>query len=74
LRSILAALTQTFDRANSHLPARGDTRALIIARRIVADLQARPVASGGGAKLGKLTELEDPFERTSDHPSGDPHS
>jgi DNA-binding FadR family transcriptional regulator len=59
LRSILAALTQTFDRANSHLPARGDTRALIIARRIVADLQARPVASGGGAKLGTLTELEE---------------
>lgn len=58
-QSILAALTQTFDRANSHLPARGDTRALIIARRIVADLQARPVASGGRAKLGKLTELEE---------------
>ncbi|WCT79191.1 hypothetical protein [Novosphingobium humi] len=56
---ILAALARTFDRADNHLPAAGDTRALVIARRIVADLQARPVPAGGRARLGTLVELEE---------------
>lgn len=59
LCAILSALAQTFDRADTHLPAAGETRALIIARRIVADLQARTDSPKGKARLGTLVELEE---------------
>ena len=59
--SILAALAQTFDRADNHLPAAGDTRALVIARRIVAwkkpSDQVRKGEHIGMIRFGSRTDL-----------------
>jgi DNA-binding IscR family transcriptional regulator len=57
--SILSALIDAFERTDTHLPAAGHTRALVIARRIVGGLQARQPELKGHARLGTLVELEE---------------